>query len=193
MQTIELHQDAFSSGQLGSKLWLCQELEKLGFEQPQVVWVLGGWHAMSAFLLLSRQVLPIKHVRSFDMDQFATVGADALMEYWLWQSWKFKAFVKDCNHLDYRDGAYGESPDIVINTSVEHFASRQWYDLIPAGTLVALQGNDMPHDDHVHAYTNLGDFTKSFPMKTCYYAGQLAFTYPTWTFTRYMVIGIKPE
>lgn len=191
MQTLELHRDAFSSGQLGSKLWLCQELEKLVVDRPQVIWILGGWHGISAFLLFSRQNLPIKHVRSFDLDAFASNGADAVMEYWVWQSWKFKSFALDCNDLDYTDGSYGEKPDIVINTSVEHFSSRKWYDAIPSGTTVALQGNNMPHEDHVHMYPKLRDFTKSFPMKTCHYSGELEFVYPTWSFNRYMVIGSK--
>lgn len=191
MQKISLCKDAFSSGQIGSKIWLCQELENLGLTEKQTIWILGGWHALSAFLLLSRQVIPVETIRSFDIDDSATEGANNVLEYWVWQSWKFRAFTADCNGLDYADGSYGNPPSIVINTSVEHFGSRSWYDRIPAGTIVALQSNNMPHEDHVISYQTLGDFNKSFPMKTCFYQGELEFKYPSWGFTRYMRIGVK--
>jgi hypothetical protein len=191
MQTLVLDRDAFSSGQLGSKLWMCQELERLDLPVDQVIWILGGWYSISAFLMLARERLPISSIRSFDIDPLATKHANMLMEYWVWQSWKFWAFTCDCNDLDYQSEQYGPPPTLVINTSVEHFDSMEWYHRIPSDALIVLQGNNMPHETHVQNYANLAEFVKNFPMKTCFYQGEKLFQYPSWQFTRYMMIGRK--
>ena len=52
---FEIDIDSFSSGQIGSKLWLCQEAEKL-FETVNQVWIYGGWYGLTAFLLKSSAV-----------------------------------------------------------------------------------------------------------------------------------------
>lgn len=183
--------DAFSSGQISSKLWLCSQLEQIKFEKPAIIWVYGGWHAMTSMLLLVRQNLPISYVRSFDIDSSCETIADSLMENWIWQDWKFKAFTRDCNDIDPLSGEYGNPPDVVINTSTEHFFSNEWYDRIPSGTILVLQSNDMPHSDHHQCYDDLESFSKAYDLAPLFYKGNLVFKYPTWEFTRYMLIGKK--
>jgi hypothetical protein len=186
-----INSDAFSSGQISSKLWLCKELENLGIDNPAVIWIYGGWYGMSAMLLLSRENFPIKHIRNFDLDPDCAAIADTLLENWVWQEWKFKAFTADCNQLSTTGGEYGAPPDLVINTSTEHFISNDWFDNIPLGTMVALQSNNMPHDDHHSCMTNEMDLAREFPISKISYIGSLDFSYPAWTFTRYMMIGTK--
>lgn len=188
---INVDHDAFSSGQIGSKLWMCEELEKLRVLEKQKIWILGGWHGMSAFLLLSRNRFPVSSIRSFDIDPAAEKIANTLLEYWVWKQWTFRAFTADCNHLVYDDERYGMSPTMVINTSTEHFSSRRWYDAIPPGTLTVLQSNNMPHRDHHSCYDSLDGFSEDFPMRECLFKGKLDFSYPTWGFSRYMIIGYK--
>ena len=184
--------DAFSSGQISSKIWLCEELEKMAFATPQRIWVLGGWHGMASFLLLSRNRMPVDHIRSFDIDESTQPVADTILENWVWQGWKFKAFVHDCNELEYVGGnEWGNTPALVINTSVEHFSSNAWFDRIPSGTVVALQCNNMIHDDHHSCVGSLEQMVETYPLSGIKYQGQLDFNYPGWGFSRFMIIGTK--
>jgi hypothetical protein len=185
-QILNVNRDAFSSGQVGSKLWLCEELETL-FESADNIWIYGGWYGVTAFLLNSRSNMSIGQIRSYDVDPSCEAIADMINENWVIDNWKFKAHTEDCNQLD--PSQY--SPDLIINTSTEHFDSMDWWHNIPPGTVVALQGNNMIHDDH-HIHSRcLQEFVAQFPVTTTLYTGQKEFVYPDWKFTRYMLIGVK--
>jgi hypothetical protein len=185
-QTLNVDKDAFSSGQITSKIWLCEELEKL-FESIDRVWIYGGWYGVSAFLLQSRGRIKIGEIRSYDLDPQCEAVADMINENWVINNWQFKAKTQDCNLLDLD----WNGPDLVINTSTEHFESLDWWNSIPKGTTVALQGNNMPHEDH-HIYSSsLDEFIRTYPVSTLLYRGQKDFEYPTWKFSRFMLIGQK--
>jgi len=183
---LNVDKDAFSSGQIGSKIWLCEELEKL-FETADNIWIYGGWYGITAFLLNSRNNIRIGQIRSYDIDPACEQVADMINENWVIDNWKFKAKTQDCNLLDLD----WNSPDLIINTSTEHFESRAWWNSIPQGTVVALQGNNMIHDDHHVHSTCLKDFVAQFPVNETLYTGEKQFVYPDWRFTRYMLIGVK--
>lgn len=181
-----LDQDAFSSGQIGSKLWLCEQLESL-FTSIDTVWIYGGWYGLTGFLLLSRNNIEIKTIRSLDIDPSCQPIADMINENWVIDNWRFKAFTENCDQIEITD----TKPDLIINTSTEHFTSRAWWNNIPLDTTVVLQGNNMKHDDH-HVHTDsLRNFVKQFPLSRTLYAGEKTFTYPDWSFTRFMLIGVK--
>jgi len=184
--TISINPDAFTSGQISSKIWLCEQLEQIKFDKPQVVWVYGGWYGMMSFLLLSRNNIPIKHIRSFDIDPSAESIADLLLENWIWQGWKFKAFTADCNQMNFTN----EKPTIIINCSVEHFEDTKWVDDIPQGTLLVLQSNNMSHATHVSCVSSLAEFEQQYDLDLKF-SGKLDFEYPAWQFSRYMLIGYK--
>ena len=181
-----IDKDAFSNGQIGSKIWLCQEIENL-FDRVETIWIYGGWYGMSAFLLRSRANTLIKRIYSYDLDPECQEVADMINENWVCQEWQFKAFTEDCNKLFPRKA----DPDLIINTSTEHFETMEWWDNIPEGTTVAIQGNDMEHDDHVVHSNSLDDFCQKYPVSEVLYRGSKKFIYPDWNFTRFMLIGIK--
>lgn len=183
---LEVNQDAFSSGQIGSKLWLCQELEKL-FDSIDTIWIYGGWYGITAFLLKTRAMVKINKIKSFDLDPACQMVADMLNENWVWQNWQFKAETQDCNLLEPKLG----DPDLIINTSTEHFKSKDWWEKIPKGTCVVLQGNNMNHEDHFINSNNIDEFINHYPLQTILFSGQKEFAYPDWSFTRFMTIGIK--
>lgn len=179
---------AFMSGQVISKLWLCEELDPIlkqvfPEDSPPDIWILGGWYAMTNFLLQTRECR-IGKVTSFDKDPEATRGAMILNEAFEHLG-TFKAVTQDVFTLD-----YSEKPKVVINTSAEHM-TREWYDLIPEGTLVVIQSNDMQHDDHDHNHLSVDDMLKDFPVRMKLFTGDLPFDYGEWLFRRYMMIGIK--
>jgi hypothetical protein len=178
------NKDAFSNGQIDSKLWLCRELEALEWTSDYTH-IYGGWYGVLAFLLLSREKFKVGRIESLDIDPEAESIADMINENWVIKEWQFKAFTLDCNQ-----GVRG-NPDLIINTSSEHFETMDWFNNIRPGTRVIIQGNNMPHDDHcVHSAT-LEDFISTYPLSSIVYQGSLDFTYPDWQFTRYMVIGTK--
>ena len=179
-----LNKDAFSNGQIDSKLWLCRELEALGWTSD-LTRIYGGWYGVLAFLLLSRENFNVGRIESFDLDPTCESTADMINENWVFKEWQFKAFTLDCSQ-----GVRGK-PDLIINTSSEHFESMDWFNNIPKGTRVILQGNDMPHDDHIIHSTTLDEFIAHYPLSEIAYQGEKLFVYPEWQFTRYMVIGIK--
>jgi hypothetical protein len=181
---MEVDKDAFSSGQVGSKIWLCEELERTGWAS-KTTHIYGGWYGMTAFLLLSRGKFKVDNIRSYDVDPQCEVIADLVNQNWVYRNWIFKAFTQDCNQV-----VEGER-DLVINTSTEHFESMDWFNNIPNGTRIIIQGNDMPHDDHYVHSASLDDFIKHYPLSEYKFTGTKRFQYETWGFTRYMVIGIK--
>jgi len=191
-RAAQIQVDAFSSGQISSKLWLCEQLEnaiqQMNLKNP-VLWILGGWYGLSAFLLLSRAKIGVQHVRSFDIDPRCESTADMINENWVWKNWQFKAFTADCRILNYQE--YGPPPQVVINTSTEHMGDTRWWDLIPPGTLVALQSCDMDHADHCFLTENLESFAKLFPLAKILFQGEKEFVYPEWKFRRFMRIGLK--
>lgn len=181
---MNLNKDAFSSGQIGSKLWLCEELERLGWKS-NLTHVYGGWYGVLPFLLLSRGKFQVNRIESYDIDPSCEAIADMINENWVWQNWKFKAFTADCNTVN------SNRADLVINTSSEHFDSLLWFNYIPPGTRVIIQGNNMPHDDHCVHTATLDEFKKTYPLDEIVYEGKKEFVYPDWKFTRFMLIGIK--
>ena len=192
--TIIVCKDAYSSGQIESKLWLCRELEKqLHKSEAQTIWVLGGWLGLLSFLLLSREHLKIKNIRSFDQDPLCERTADLINENWIWKRQIFKAKTMDCNRIDYNNLSFADSeePSLIINTSVEHFRSKKWYFNIPSGKLLALQSCNLKHKDHVFCVHSEEEFKEQFQLTNLYYSGTLDFNYPTTSFSRYMLIGRK--
>lgn len=213
-ETFQVHKDAFSSGQVGSKLWLCDELERVlqsaravsASAQNDVIWIYGGWNGVLSFLLLTRAAAsahagvtasrPI--VRSFDSDPACEVIANTLCENWVWREWQFRAFTQDCNELfsgkraegDLRN-EFGPAPTVIINTSVEHFDRDDWFQKIPAGTLVALQAADFDHDGAVSVFTSEKALSERYPMKEKLFSGELKFDYGSWGFRRFMTIGFR--
>jgi hypothetical protein len=184
MNSFSVNKDAFSSGQVGSKIWLCEELEKLKWTS-NLTYIYGGWYGVTAFLLLSRGKFKVKKIRSLDLDPSCQPVADMINENWVIDDWKFKAFTQDCNSFE---GQYG---DLIINTSTEHFDSMEWFNRLPKDTRVVLQGNNMPHDDHVVHNETLDDFIDQFSLSSVEFAGTKEFIYPTWKFSRFMIIGKK--
>jgi hypothetical protein len=193
---LKVNFDAFANGQIESKLWLrdifLPVLEGESFSRPPSIWILGGWYAMTAFLLLSAAEERIGQVRSFDIDESATKVANLINNHCEIRTRRFFAVTADCNQLDYAKTETCEPPQVVINTACEHFHSRRWWDQIPADTLIVLQSTDMRHPgEDVDSTTSLNEFTKKFPLKTTAFCGQRQFVYPTWSFNRYMLIGRK--
>ena len=192
--------DAFSRGQISSKKWLVEELVKLDINLG-TVFLCAGWYGSLA-LLLFESGLKIEKIRSFDKDENCYKIADTINRPYVMSEWKFKAQTEDIHLINYRDGhtydtfkSNGEAqelydkPNTIVNTSCEHLTSFVlWYNLIPKGTLVALQTNDyFEIDDHVNCVNNIDEFKKMAPLDNILYEGALNLE----KYNRYMLIGYR--
>jgi len=189
---MDVDVDAFSSSQVGSKLWLTERLEEcLADIQPPAagykVWIYGGWYGITNFIMRTRGVIPVEYVRCIDRDPTCEPIADRINKFWEWKDRQFKAITGDVNEVNYSQ----DNPHIVINSSVEHMGPGQWFDMIPKGTIVVVQGSDLPHPDHVRRILSVDELRSACPISKELYSGTITFNYPKLSFTRYMIIGIK--
>jgi len=182
---MNLEFDAFSSGQINSKLWAAEKLEwcvKEHITDPLDIYVLGGWYSLLHFILRARNNIKIKSCRSFDLDPSACSIANAINNTWESQDWAFRAYPQDINTID-----YPVSVNCVINTITEHVKGTTWYDRIPSGTLCLFQSNDFPHPDHINIVSSIEELEKKFPLTETYFTGSKYMD----PYTRYMTIGKK--
>lgn len=192
---ISLEMDAFSDGQIGSKLWACRALENLAaaheIREP-TVWILGGWVGVLPFLLLARERLRPKLVVSFDMDESACSAAELVNKNWELDGRRFRAVRFDCQDASLWSRDFGPPADIIINTACEHFLEDSWIEAVPSGKWLLLQSTDQPHDEEVRLSSSLSDledrYSRHLDIKI---SDQLEFVYPTRRFQRFMLAGKK--
>ena len=128
--------DAFSLGQLKSKLWLIDNLpDNLG-----TVFICAGWYGTLASLMFDRARKKFDKIRSFDIDETCADIADTMNRPWVMDGWQFKASTLDIlkmeyptQHTTYRANGTSldliEMPDTIINTSCEHIENfEEWYE-----------------------------------------------------------------
>jgi hypothetical protein len=191
--------DAFSRGQLQSKIWLINELESLSLDLG-TVFLCAGWYATLATMLFESSI-KVDKIRSFDIDPDVIKIAEIFNKLWVMDNWKFKSVIEDILDINYDTHSYvvkrandttcelTDSPDTVINTSCEHIKNfAEWYNKIPQGKLTVLQSNnyfDIP--DHVNCSNNLREFSNSAPMSDTLYEGELDLG----MYKRFMKIGYK--
>lgn len=188
--------DAFSLGQLKSKLWLIENLpDNLG-----TVFICAGWYGTLASLMFEKCRDKFDKIRNFDIDETCAPIADTMNRYRVMDSWQFKASTFNIINMTYpttytTHRANGtsleliEMPNTIINTSCEHITDfTKWYNNIPKGTTVILQSNDFFNlPEHVNCAVDKEDFDSMTPMTTTLYLGDLILE----KYTRFMKIGIK--
>ena len=196
--------DAFSRGQLRSKLWVSDTVNDLDIDLGDMVYVCAGWYGVLPAILFERN--KVEAIRSFDIDASCSLPAETLNRNFVQDDWKFKASTMDVNNLIYtgefmyetlkyngdKETITDGSPTCVINTSCEHIEDfDKWWSGIPDGMLVIMQNNDFDdEEEHDHAddtVTSLEEFAKRLKVSETLYEGTLALD----KYNRYMVIGIK--
>jgi hypothetical protein len=184
-----MNYDAFSHGQVKSKLWLCEELEKHVHNNSKIA-ILGGWYNILGFLLLARNQNKITSILNIDTDISAIDIANKINEGWMiGADAKINNIVADASEYNY------QGFDVVINCSSEHMDGTQWFDNISNGTLVCLQSSDVDSTDDVWKITNanksLDDLIKKYPLSQYLFKDTIEFKYSVGGYQRFMIIGIK--
>ena len=189
-QLLKIDADAFSAGQIESKIWAAEQLELVVNELntgPLRMYVLGGWYSLLHFILSVRKNIDIEYCRSVDLDPIVSYNANRINNAWEIEDWKFRAYPFDANNVNYAQ----EKINCVVNTSTEHFDNNNWFENIDKGTLVLLQGNDLEIDDHVSRPKSLEHFVSLYPINDVKFSGTMNFQFKNMSYNRHMIIGIK--
>jgi hypothetical protein len=190
--------DSLSRGQIKSKKWLVDELEKLDLNLG-TVFLCAGWYATLAAMLFE-STCKIEKIRSFDVDPTCVDVADTVNRSMVLDNWKFKASTMNIQEMSYpltyitlrsnnTEVELLDNPTTIINTSCEHIENfNLWYNRIPLGKIVILQTNNyFEIADHINCSSSLEEFATSTPMTEVLYQGELQLP----KYNRFMRIGIK--
>ena len=172
-----------------SKLWLSRELKNVlqqqNIDSVPVAYILGSWYS-NLSTILRRTGVPIEKI--VDVEQRAE---------WLETGQQLQQDMNiqgvehmqaDANDVDYRQL---QTPGLVINTSTNDIADHGWFDHIPRGTIVVLQGRDSVPDGAEHTYNSPEELLEMYPLETVLYSGTWDLEDPETTYQRSMAIGIK--
>ncbi len=173
---------SFTPDLIKSKVWLLDQLARIA---PQVgtIYVLGSWYGNLGVLLALDPMIQYKQLINVETDQKFLQASERIHNHMGIGNTEY--MLKDANDLDYRQlGRDG----VVINTSLTDMQGQDWFDNIPAGTLVALQSRDHDPGNEAHSTQDIID---RFPLSEIIYDGELKLQDPETRYTRYMVIGIK--
>lgn len=209
---LESISDAFSRGQVQSKIWLVKELEKVG-THFDTVYHLGGWFGQLTWYLNNH--ITFDKYRNFDIDIDACKISDYVVNLNYLENFKAKSVrlglplwddsdeERNMNWItrtgceyeikNYSNGnVFREKtqPDLIINTSAEHMPSI-WFDKFvnrPQSTdpLFVIQTNNLfDANGHVNCVHSVDHMIKKFNMSRIEYAGELQLH----GYKRFMLIG----
>lgn len=184
--------DAFSHGQIISKIWLAEELEK-HIQPNSMIWVLGSWYSLTSFILLVRKPDFYKCIIGYDANPNNLDVADKICSAWnIYNPIQAINIVADANNLDWNN-----PPHVVINTSAEHFENNAWFDHIPKNTIVCIQSTNITTIDSPwyvkHPTPTVKEFINQYPLRERFMLGikNVPLNKQGKSYERYMIIGKK--
>jgi hypothetical protein len=204
VENTEQLMDLASRGQIQSKIWLVNELKKIKTDF-KMVYFLAGWFGQLR-LYLDNVGISYDKIRNIDIDPAACKISDQIFNIDKLDNYKVKSVELDltdmnwlyrtgCDYkiINYTTGSYNNEktvPDLIINTSAEHFHEDWYHKFInrPQETdpLFVIQSNnlrDIP--DHINSVWSLSEMKKKFPMSRLEYEGELQLQ----GYKRFMLIG----
>jgi hypothetical protein len=174
---------SFSKDLQLSKIWLIEELAKIK-NNFSSVYILGSWHG-NLGLLLSASKISAALIINVDIDNNSlSKSRNVSAKYDLKN---IKHLQVDANKLSYKRATKSSA---IINTSADDVPDQGWFENIPAGIIVAIQGRSN-NPNSVNQFSNLEDLEKQFPMSQTFYKGQITLTDPETDYQRFMIIGRK--
>lgn len=193
MKDLSIPRDAFSHGQIRSKLWLSEKFADWSkkhveaSENLTLNWY-GSWVGIGPFLLLSRTDIKFTRVNLFDLNAQDLEVSRSILDYWRCESIEI---ITHC--IDVNDHRPENTPNqVFINSACEHMAEHLWLEQIPKGSFVLLQSTDMQHPEHVNCAIDLEQFINNYsPGLTVLESQQIDFFYPDKQFSRFMLFGRK--
>ena len=180
---------SFSHGQIQSKLWLCERLEKYIPNNAHIL-ILGSWYNILGFMLAVRNKKKYNFITGLDIDNDVKETADALCQgFNISPNCLINNITADANLYDTKGF------DCIINCSPEHMDSNNWFANIKPWTLTCIQTSnvvtDNPSWDIKNPNPNLETFANKYPMHRVFERKTKTFQYNDWGYDRYMLIGLK--
>jgi len=195
--------DAFSRGQVLSKIWLVTELSKIKKDFKNILLV-AGWYGQ---LIKYFDEINYQQIRIVDLDRQACLVSDDIFNLNLLENYKVKAVNQDINSVVLNKNGYeflienfknteAKSfnqkflPDLIINTSAEHMLD-DWYNSIrfkglESDPIIVIQSNNLfDIEEHINCVHSIDHMKKKFPMKEILYEGELQLS----GYKRVMLIG----
>lgn len=202
--SVDILCDAYSRGQVKSKIWLAKELSNIK-KDFDTVYLLAGWYGQLVKYLDCAEISYNK-VRTFDIDAAACTMSDRVFNIDKLNDYTVKSVELDLTDTNWiystgcqyniknytNDKVFSEKtvPDLIINTSAEHFDSA-WYKKfvekkLPTNPLFVIQTNNFfDVDEHINCVADLEEMKHKFPMSDVLYQGQLDLI----GYKRFMLIG----
>lgn len=181
---------SFSHGQISSKLWLCEELERFIHANIKIA-ILGSWYNVLSFMLLTRNANRYQYILGVDKDPETKEIADRITEAWrIGKDHKVENKIADAD-LENLSGY-----DLVINCSPEHMENNQWFENIEEGTMVCIQSSNVQTADDdiwkcVNPNRSLGQLKAKYPLSKYLFCDLKEIRYHDNGYDRFMIIGIK--
>jgi hypothetical protein len=177
-----MNYDAFSHGQMKSKLWLVEKLEPYLYNENIVV--LGSWYNITALVLKCRN--HNGKIYGIDIDPEVKSIADKICNQWVIEG-SVENITGDANHITV-------PYDTIINCSSEHMTT-EWFDGIKPGTLVCIQSSDVTDPEYPWliktASPDLESFKQKYNLSKTLFCDTLRIQYGDWGYDRFMLIGVK--
>ncbi len=175
--------ESFWDGQIKSKLWLIEALEKHKSIRNAEFVIHGGWNGVLACMMFNSE-LGCKHITSIDIDPKCKEIASTMNKRYEMEG-KFESVTADMCEYEYT-----REPYFVINTSCEHITQEQyntWLDRVPDGAQIILQSNNyFELDEHVNCSKDLKEFEWKSKLNV---SEKAELELPK--YTRYMLVGRK--
>jgi hypothetical protein len=166
--------DMFSSGQIKSKEWAVEELQKLDFGIHSAA-IMGCWYGTLGLML--KNAFPKLFLELVDIDPRCEKFNEKIF---------YDIPYVNLHTMDMYD--WQGTEDLIINTSCEHIPDLQdWLLFMPEGTMVLLQSNNyLTGNGHINCVNSVEEFIAQSDLRNILYSGELVMP----MYTRYMIIGI---
>jgi hypothetical protein len=173
---------SFTRDLIASKVWLLEKLEQIQ-QHYTTMYILGSWYGNLAVYITLQPTITVDRIINVETNlEMLDVSQNILNQV---GATNVKYMLADANKLDYRQlGTAG----VVVNTSLTDMQGQNWFNNIPAGTLVAMQSRDHDPGNAAHSTQDIID---RYPLTEIIYDGKLKLKDPETKYTRYMVIGVK--
>jgi len=173
---------SFTRDLIASKVWLLQELEKIQ-RHYSTMYVLGSWYGNLALYMKLQPTVQADLIINVEIDPEMLKTSEQILDLAGIDNTEY--MLKDANQLDYQQ--LGDA-GVVINTSLTEMSEAEWFEHIPAGTLVAMQARD---NDPGVEYHSAKDIQRRYPLSRVLYHGSMRLRDPQTKYRRYMTIGTK--
>jgi len=173
---------SFTRDLIASKVWLLKKLEQIQ-QHYTTMYILGSWYGNLAVYMTLQPTIKVDTIINVEINPEMLDTSQSILD--RIGATNVKYMLTDANELDYRQ--LGDT-GVVVNTSLTEMHQKEWFEHIPAGTLVAMQARDQ---DPGVEYHSAGDIQRRYPLSQVLYHSSMQLEDPETEYTRYMTIGVK--